>query len=97
MSGAAFECPIVLFVGLGFPRQLNNATDAYQALADMPRRDRDHAHETAMKACRAAIAGDIEPETARGVVEAFAKARGMLVDEILAPHAIAARHDLLGA
>jgi hypothetical protein len=97
MYGAAFERPIVLFVGLGFPRQINSATDAYQALSDMPRRDKDHAHESALNACRAAVAGDVEPETARGIVEAYARSRGMLLDEMLAPHVLAARDDLLGA
>jgi len=97
MYGAAFERPLIMFVGLGFPRQINNATDALQVLADLPQRYHGPAYSTACKACRAAIAGDVEPETARGILEAYARDRAMLADSLLAPHAINARRELLGA
>lgn len=97
MIGAAFRRPVVVFVGLGFPRQLNTAIDALQALDDLPSSYRGPAYETAVKACRAAIAGEVEPETARGIVEAYMRARSLLVEEFLAPSAMAARHDLMVA
>ena len=93
----AFERPIVLFVGLGFPRQVNNPLEAVQVLEEMPARYNVPAHAAAIKACRAAIAGEIEPDTARGSVEAYAKARGMLVEDGVAPFMLSVREDLLGA
>ena len=97
MNGAAFERPLIMFVGLGFPRHVDNATDALQALDELAPLEHGPAHNVAVRACRAALLGEIEPDTARGIVEAYARARGVLVDELLAPHAIAARNDLLGA
>ncbi len=97
MYGAAFERPLIMFVGLGFPRRLNSAIDALQVLDELPERYRGPAYSTAVRACRAAIAGEVEAETARGIVESYARAKSMLVDEMLAPHAIAARDDLIGA
>jgi hypothetical protein len=96
MMGAAFERPLIMFVGLGFPRHIDNATDALQALDELAPLEHGAAHNMAVRACRAALLGDVEPETARGIVEAYARTRGVLADELLAPHAIAARNDLLG-
>lgn len=97
MIGAAFKRPVILFVGLGFPRALNTPMDALQVLNELPSSYYGPAHTSAVKACRAAIEGSVEPEVARGVVEAYVKARGLLADELIAPHAIAARQDLIGA
>ena len=35
MNGAAFERPLTLFVGLGFPRHVDNATHALLGLDEL--------------------------------------------------------------
>ncbi len=96
MIDTAFERPLVLFVGLGFPHQLDSAEEAFQLLCELPAREHGPAHSAALRACRAAMEGRIDPETARGIVAAYARARGMLAEEALAPAAIEAKRDLLG-
>ncbi|MCR5857169.1 DUF982 domain-containing protein [Mesorhizobium sp. J428] len=97
MNGAAFERPLTMFVGLGFPRHIDNATDALQALDELAPLEHGPAHDVAVRACRAALLGEIEPETARGIVEAYARARGVLIDDLPAHHAMAASNDRVGA
>jgi len=96
MIGDAFKRPVVLLVGLGFPKALYTPMDALQMLNELPPSSHGPAHTAAIKACRAALEGSVDAETVRGVVEAYAKARGLLADELIAPHAIAARQNLLG-
>jgi hypothetical protein len=93
----AFERPVTLFVGLGFPRQLASASEAFELLCKMPDHIRGPSHSAALKACRAAMVGEIEAETARGIVEAYARGRGILVEKPVADSAMAAKHDLLSA
>jgi len=97
MIGASFERPLIVFVGLGFPRQLNNATDALQVLNELPHSYHGPAHAAAVRACKAAIAGEVEAETARGIVEAYSRQHGMLAQDLLAPFALVKCADLLGA
>lgn len=92
-----FKRPIIIFVGLGFPRELNTPMDALEALNELPSRYCGPAHTAALKTCRAAIEGSVDAEIARGVIEAYFQARGLLAQELIAPHAIAACKDLLSA
>ena len=78
MDRTRFEKPVEIFVGLGFQRPVRSAMEAYKILSDMPGTSR--AKEIALKACRAAIAGEIEPETARAAFVTFARR-----NDILAP------------
>jgi hypothetical protein len=96
-SLTSFERPVTLFVGLGFPRQLASASEAFELLCEMPEHMRGASHAAALKACRAAIVGEIEAETARGILEAYALSRGILVEEPIVDFAMAAKHDLLCA
>jgi hypothetical protein len=85
-----FEKPIRVFVGLGFPRQLNSVVDAYQFLLDYAGDSPEQ--RAAIRACKAALLGDIEARTARGVFSAFARKKDILIeDEFLPPAAITAR------
>lgn len=59
MLAKTFEKPLRVFVGLGFPRQLN----------------------TAVRACEAALAGEVDAETVRGVFAAFARKKDILLDD----------------
>ncbi len=78
MDRTRFEKPVEIFVGLGFRRPVRSAMEAYTLLSDMP--GASHAKEIALKACRAAIAGEIDPETARATFVTFARR-----NDILAP------------
>jgi hypothetical protein len=55
--------------------------DAYRHLAEWPASRRDTAHSVALKACGAALLGEIEPETARGLFAAFAEKHDLLAPE----------------
>jgi hypothetical protein len=79
MLSQPFENPVCVWVGLGFPRQLNTVVDAYQFVLDWCGNSPEQ--KAAIRACKAALTGDIDPETARGVVVAFARKKDILVEE----------------
>jgi hypothetical protein len=79
MLSQPFEKPVCVWVGLGFPRQLNTVVDAYQFVLDWCGNSPEQ--KAAIRACKAALTGDIEPETARGVFVAFARKKDILVEE----------------
>ncbi|RWM92789.1 MAG: DUF982 domain-containing protein [Mesorhizobium sp.] len=83
MLAKPFEKPIRVWVGLGFPRQLNTVVDAYQFVADW--RGNSPEQKAAMRACKAALAGEIDAETARGVFVAFARRKDILIEEGAVP------------
>ncbi len=79
-----FEKPLRVFVGLGFPRQLNTVVDAYQFVLDWCGNSPEQ--RAAIRACKAALAGDIDAETSRCVVVAFARKKDILMaDGFVAP------------
>lgn len=80
MKPDMFAKPVTILVGLGFPAEVHSVMDAYRHLAEWPTSSRDTAHAIALKACQAALRGEIEAETARGLFAAFAEKH-----EILAP------------
>jgi hypothetical protein len=73
-----FEKPVRVWVGLGFPRQLNTVTDAYQFVLEWCGNSPEQ--RAAMRACKAALVGDVDPETARGVFMAFARKKDILME-----------------
>lgn len=81
MKPDMFREPVSILVGLGFPAEVRSATDAYRHLCEWPMRLRDSAHAVALKACGAAIRGEIEAETARGLFAAFAEKHDLLAPE----------------
>jgi hypothetical protein len=89
MTTKPFEQPVSIFVGLGFPHQVDSVLDAYRILSEW-HGPRGPAHTAALKACQAALAGDVDPETARGIFVAFARSRGILVPEAVNAAALAA-------
>jgi hypothetical protein len=83
MSSRTFEAPIETIVGLGIVRPIRTIEEAYSFLMDWRGlRECDAAHAVALKTVRAALAGEIETETARSFVEAFAKRAGILAPKI---------------
>ena len=81
MKPDMFRHPVTILVGLGYPAEVRSATDAYRHLCEWPPSFRDAAHAVALKACRAALRGEIEAETARGLFAAFADKHDLLAPE----------------
>lgn len=79
MLSKPFENPIRVWVGMGFPRQLNTVVDAYQFATDWCGNSPEQ--KAAIRACKAALVGDIEAETARGIFVAFARKKDILIEE----------------
>jgi hypothetical protein len=89
MLAKPFEKPVRIWVGLGFPRQINTVVDAYQFLLDWCGSSSEQ--RAAMRACKAALAGDVDADTARGVFVAFVRKKDILVeDEAMPPLAATA-------
>ena len=83
MLAQPFEKPVHVWVGLGFPRQLNTVVDAYQFASDWGGNSPEQ--RAATRACKAALAGEVDPETARGVFVAFARSKDILVEDETIP------------
>lgn len=82
MTPDMFEKPIRVLVGLGQPKDIRNVLDACMFLNDAPNYMRNAAHIMALKACKAALLGEVEAETARGAFEAFAGKHDLLAPEM---------------
>lgn len=83
MLSQLFEKPVRVWVGLGFPRQLNTVVDAYQFVTQWCGNSPEQ--RAAIRACRAALAGEIDAETARGILVQFAKRKDILVEDGMMP------------
>jgi hypothetical protein len=93
MKPDMFRQPVSILVGLGFPAEVRGVIDAYRHLAEWPQSLRDTAHSIALKACGAALRGEIEAETARGLFAAFAEKHDLLAPETSAIAASRLRRD----
>ena len=83
MLSQPFEEPVRVWVGLGFPRQINSVVDAYQFAVDYCGNSPEQ--KAAIRACKAALIGEVDPETARGIFVAFAKKKGLMIDDWVPP------------
>lgn len=81
MAIICFEKPVSIFVGLGFPREVESIWDAFVVLNEWP--TRGPTHEAALNACRAGINGKMDAGTVRSVFEAFARKAGILMPDAL--------------
>jgi hypothetical protein len=79
MLAKPFEKPVRVWVGLGFPRQLNTVVDAYQFALEWCGNSPEQ--KAAIRACKAALTGEVDAETARGVFVAFARKKDILVED----------------
>jgi hypothetical protein len=86
MLAQPFMKPVLVWVGLGFPRQLNTVADAYQFLMEWCGNSPEQ--KAALRACKAALAGDVDTETARGVFTAFARKKDILLEDAMIPPAV---------
>ena len=81
MKPDMFKQPVSILVGLGFPAKVESVMHAYRHLCEWPVSLRDTAHSVALKACGAALRGEIEAETARGLFAAFAEKHDLLAPD----------------
>lgn len=79
MLAKPFESPIRVWVGMGFHRQLNTVDDAYQFAADWCGNSPEQ--KAAIRACKAALVGDVDAEAARGIFVAFARKKDILIED----------------
>jgi hypothetical protein len=86
MLAQPFMKPVLVWVGLGFPRQLNTVADAYQFLMEWCGNSPEQ--KAALRACKAALAGDVDTETARSVFIAFARKKDILFESATIPPAV---------
>ena len=93
MKPDMFREPVIILVGLGFPAEVRTVMDAYRHLVEWPASMRDTAYSVALKACGAALRGEIEAETARGLFAAFAEKHDLLAPEADIIAASSRRHD----
>lgn len=84
MQDGTFARPVTILTGFGVPRTIASITEAHQFLTDWPGFARDSAHAFALKACQAALASEIETETARGLFVALAEKHDLLAPEMMA-------------
>lgn len=78
MKPDLFHKLVSILVGLGFPTEIRSVMEAYRHVIEWPAFSRDAAHSVALKACRAALRGEIEAETVRGLFVAFAETHQLL-------------------
>ncbi|MGF6157365.1 hypothetical protein M2267_002624 [Ensifer sp. KUDG1] len=78
MKPDMFERPVGILVGLGFPVEIRSVMDAYRLLVEWRHSSGDAAHSMALKACLAALRGEVEAETVRGLFVAFAERHHLL-------------------
>jgi hypothetical protein len=81
MRDTLFERPVIILTGMGFPTRIEDVMDAYAVLQDWPVLSRTVAHAMALKACKAALSGEIDAETARSMFEAFARRSDVLAPD----------------
>lgn len=81
MKPDMFREPLRILVGLGFPAEVRGVLDAYRHLCEWPVSLRDAAHAVALKACGAALRGEIEADTARGLFAAFAEKHDLIAPQ----------------
>jgi len=81
MDHTCFEHPVTLLVGLGLPATVESARVAYSFLQDWPDVGRNAAHGVALRACKACIAAEVDAETARALLVAFARRAGILLPD----------------
>lgn len=81
MQPDMFDRPVNILTGLGHPASVRSVMQAYRLLVDWPYSGRDTTHTFALNAYRAALNGEVEPETARITFVAFADKHHLLAPD----------------
>lgn len=82
MTAHRFNQPVSVFLGLGFPREVESVLDAYHLLLEwngVP----DPDYHAAMDLCSKALSGEGTVQEAQEGFERFAANRGILSEEAL--------------
>jgi hypothetical protein len=87
VNTSKFDRSVAVFVGLGFPREIESVLDAFQLLNEWTGSG-GPVHYLALDTCRAALVGKDTVDSARQALVAFALDRN-----ILAPDALVATAD----
>ena len=84
MKKRKFDRPVAIFVGLGFPREIETVFEAFETLNEWSG-GRGDVYQAALQSCRDALTGSGDVADAHRMFAAFARDR-----DILAPDAMAA-------
>ncbi|MBN9547409.1 MAG: DUF982 domain-containing protein [Alphaproteobacteria bacterium] len=76
-SDIELRAPVAIAVGAGFKREIASLTAMQNFLKEWPPASRGEGHTTALRACEAARAGEIDLDKARQAFLAFAKKAGI--------------------
>lgn len=76
-----FDKPVTLLIGLGFPARIESVPEAYALLSDWPYAGRNASFEVALNACKAGMAGEIEPEIVATALAEFGRRNDILLDD----------------
>ncbi|WP_163264715.1 DUF982 domain-containing protein [Chelativorans alearense] len=82
MTAYKFDQPISVFLGLGFPRDVNSVLDAYDLLLEwngIPDLD----YHAAVDICSKALSGERTVQEAQEAFRRFANNRGILSERVL--------------
>lgn len=82
MTDLRFTNPVSIFMGLGFPRDVENVLEAYDVLLEW-NGTRDDDHAAAIASCRDAMAHVQSVAAVRDAFERFAHNKGILTEEAL--------------
>ncbi|MBN9243911.1 MAG: DUF982 domain-containing protein [Mesorhizobium sp.] len=80
MKHAQFDQPVSVFIGLGFPREIETVLDAYDVLIEWSGLS-DLDRSAAIDVCRKALNGEKSGKDAREAFQRFADGKGILVDD----------------
>lgn len=83
MNTSKFDRSVAVFVGLGFPREIESVLDAFQLLNEWTG-SRGPVHQIALNTCRAALMGTENVDGARQSLVEFALDRNILAPDALA-------------
>jgi hypothetical protein len=94
MEHNVFDQPVWVFAGLNFPIALKSVSQAHSFLLDTPRHLRGTGYSGAVNACVAALRREVDAETARWALTAYADRNGILMpeaDDLVASSAMSTR------
>ncbi|GGD22402.1 DUF982 domain-containing protein [Aureimonas glaciei] len=94
MENNVFDQPVWVYSGLNIPFALQNAAQAHSFLLDSPGQLRGIGYSGAVNACLAALRGEVDAQTARAALVAYARRNGILMpdaDDLVAAAAMARR------
>jgi hypothetical protein len=83
LNDAHFDRPVSIFVGLGFPHDVETVRQAHQLLTEWSVASRGPHHAAALESCEATLAGQVPASSVREVIEIFARGRGVLASDAL--------------